>query len=111
LAREFDRTFIVIDALDECERKDRIEVLQPALASLKGSTRISLLITSRDEVDIRRGLEALQGYTYIAISDLNVEDLNLYVNVEVERIQKFKTFPKKLKEEIIETLVKRADGM
>jgi len=60
LCQRFERTVIVIDALDEC---DDLEGFVKALCDIMNSAEIykhvNILVTSRDEVQIERSLGAL----------------------------------------------------
>ncbi|KAI9448408.1 hypothetical protein H4582DRAFT_2051866 [Lactarius indigo] len=73
--------FLVIDALDECDRATREELL-PLLISLGHDSR--LLLTSRNEEDI---WNALKGFPLIAITDQDVKnDIHQYVSRKVRLV-------------------------
>ena len=73
VAQTFDRVFIVVDALDECDSHHRAKLLG-LIPEITSSVR--LLITSRYEADIVR---KLRSYPQLALSTINakkdIEDL------------------------------------
>lgn len=79
VSNECPRTFIVIDALDECEERAQ---LFPILEMI--SQHASVLVTSRDERDIRMSLEQCIGY-HIHIQPEDISDeIGQFVNTEVQ---------------------------
>lgn len=111
LISNYERTSIIIDALDEC-MENVIDVIE-LLTSLNDNTdnvNVNLLLLSRDEFEIRGFLDAKP---QISIAAEN-SDLRLYVGAEIEeRITKKKLTIKSpsLKEHIVERLIDGADGM
>lgn len=59
LTQEFDDTYVIIDALDESPREKHREALVDALTEIRGwhEPTLHVAVSSRDEVDIREGLE------------------------------------------------------
>ncbi|KAH8154666.1 uncharacterized protein LAJ45_01195 [Morchella importuna] len=110
---KFPKVFIIIDGLDECKEKDR-ELLFPWLKKLhnNSSTLVKLMITSRDEVDIRK---AIGGTPSIQASKSNTSsDLAIVVEELVkERLVGQRDWLKDpcLVQEIIDALVDGAEGM
>lgn len=106
LVGEFDRIYIVIDGLDEClERQSLLE----ALVGLDSNSRTHLLVTSREEVDIKRKFNEKPA---VCIQDDNVaRDVEIYVKSEIEKQPKLKRLPDELKTKVIRELVKGAHSM
>lgn len=109
-SRYFDESYILIDGLDECGpifdpgRKRLIN----ALAGLHDSQGYSLriLIFSRDEHDIKTQLREAK-FEEVSVAAQSA-DLYLYANAWIPFLEiKDET----LKVEVVETLVKQADGM
>ncbi|KAH8903853.1 hypothetical protein BR93DRAFT_884335 [Coniochaeta sp. PMI_546] len=75
LVRAFDHTYILLDALDESPRdKHRLDVLQ-TLADMRAwsTPGLHLLVTSRDEPDIRDELDASQDQA-ISLKNASVDN-------------------------------------
>ncbi|KAF9233917.1 ankyrin repeat-containing domain protein [Melanogaster broomeanus] len=98
---------IVIDALDECsDLADLLDVLVKL-----NNARIRLFVTSRTELIIK---EKFTGLPSISLKDMvhDMEnDMRLHVKRQLEARRKLKTLPSSVKDEILELLLRRADGM
>ncbi|KAL7266423.1 hypothetical protein RUND412_011032 [Rhizina undulata] len=115
LAENFVQTIIVIDALDECDkesRKDLLAALDIILNSSNGV--IKLFVTSRDADDIALKLENVPKI-YITSSD-NTADIAAFVRAEVDKRILDKSLLRgevtsEVKESIIEKLNYGANGI
>jgi hypothetical protein len=101
---------IVIDALDECQDRESILCL---LHELPSSIRV--FISSRDEDDIRRSFRSHSALRELMIQpdDIEHDIRNYLVHTLNKHVKKYPNFvqDRTLLREIIETLVKNADGM
>ncbi|MCJ1251149.1 Ankyrin-2 [Trapelia coarctata] len=108
--RHYDSLYIVVDALDECPDEHRHAVLD-ILGSLRASAaNVTLIYTSREEVDIA---QALSDFKHVRIA-ANVSDLELYAASEIElriRSGRLRIKHTEIKDEIIDKLSHGADGM
>ncbi|KAL7274140.1 hypothetical protein RUND412_002974 [Rhizina undulata] len=115
LAKNFIRTTIVIDALDDCDKQSRQELLTALEAIMKSSAGlIKIFVTSRPAYDIELKLEGVPN-VYIHSSD-NSGDIAAFVRAEVDRCILWKSLLRgsvalELKESIIEKLTSGADGI
>lgn len=103
-----DESMIVVDGLDEISR-GRSNVTR-LLAELSSCVSIKVILSSRPEIDIKRHLSSFAPISIAACS----ADLQLYVASEIEkRISNgsLTISDPILKEEIMRTLVERAEGM
>jgi AAA15 family ATPase/GTPase len=105
---------IVLDGLDECTVTDDRKQLLKFLSGLKSNLNVKLIVTSRRENDI---LEYLGVFPSISIAARST-DVKLYVAAEVElRVQskvrnyKIELHDPGLREEIIDALVDKGNGM
>lgn len=108
MAAHLDETMIVVDGLDEIAN-GRSDVTR-LLSELSNCPGIKMILSSRPEVDIKRHLLAFNHISIAARSG----DLQLYVASEIERRisnGKLTLGDPRLKEQIMQTLVDRADGM
>jgi len=116
--RDFSHVFLVLDGLDEVptangERRGLMELLVRirnwALPSLH------LLMTSRFELEIDRGIRRMQDPSRPAVIDLNEQkeinhDIQTFVALALAATE-FEDWPKDMVEEATARLLERADGM
>jgi ankyrin repeat domain-containing protein 50 len=100
---------LMIDALDECPKQERKIFLEKIVGPILGSN-IKLLLTSRKETDIERGLPA--SVKTIAIQDSVVDvDIRTHVSSVVSQDSTLRAMPLKIREEILDGIVSGARGM
>ena len=80
IVRSFDASYIIIDALDECdEQLKALKWIQSVTSQTPG--RLHLMVTSRLEPDIRKRLRALSNLREIGVSDQqNSDDILHYID-------------------------------
>ena len=105
---DYSRTFIIIDALDECQVSDGVRrILLSKIFNLQAKTAVSLFATSRFipeiEKEFKRGLSL-----EIRASD---EDVRRYVDNHMLQLPSFVSNNLNLKEEIKTTIVNAVGGM
>jgi len=109
--------FIVVDALDECpkdEGKELRKELLDLIAEIKSwpTSNIHLLVTSRQEPDIKEKLAPLLTAPAISLEGSGVEgDIEKHVKNQLSTDPKLKGWSDDLKAHIERTIVKRANGM
>jgi hypothetical protein len=107
--RHFLKVFIVIDALDECSKENRIR--EHFLAEVqKLSPMVRLLVTSRQMLDIERKFEGAARLE-IRASD---KDVKRYLESRIESQLPLANFVRTnptLRSDILATIIKRAYGM
>ena len=104
------RTYVVVDALDECS--DRVELVARLVRAASTVPSLSLLMTSREEHDIQESMEGLP-HLSLGASDM-ADDIETYVTSELRRLldsKKMKLRDASLAERIRTTLTSKADGM
>lgn len=110
MSEVFVQTFIVVDGLDECgETTDDVVDILLELATYNPA--ITMALFSRDHDNIRYQLE--EDFKHVSIA-AHTEDIRLYVGAELEnriRTHRLRLTSVAIKDEILETLVQRADGM
>lgn len=113
----YSQTNIIIDALDECQKETRSRLIS-ALATIMGSTPgtnlVKIFISSRDDDDIFIKLNQLPNIR-INPTD-NSDDIEKFVQSEInKRIDERELLrgivSPDLKTHVINTLIKKADGM
>jgi hypothetical protein len=109
----FESVFIVVDALDESQDRQKIIGTLQQLSSEFRFNKIQLLVTSRDEIDIRRELVDLS--VSMSLSNEYVDaDIRTYIHAALHSLSKnskFKSWSDTLRDEVEEALVKGAKGM
>jgi hypothetical protein len=107
---EFQQTFIIIDALDECD--DRGELLHFLVGLSKSGLRLKLLLASRNERDIQQELQSLSQITLTSAN--STHDIELFIHSRLNALiksKKMKLRDEKLQLEIFQCLSSGADGM
>ncbi|KAJ4146816.1 hypothetical protein LMH87_001375 [Akanthomyces muscarius] len=115
VARIYSRIFIVVDALDECE-KECMSKLLSQLFGLQASTTANVLATSRPIELIRKKFEGRSEIANISARDEDVEkclDIDMKTLPLLDEENEGLTEKRKddLKKEIKTTLIKCVDGM
>ena len=102
------RTFVILDALDECtERSDLLEAIKQFIEMSKS---LNLLVTSRKEKDILEKMPT--SFKVIDLKEGGIsEDIRLHVNNCIKNDSKFGSWPLSIKQEIQSTLEEKAQGM
>lgn len=104
----YSRTFIVIDALDECQVRDGEQKRFLAeLFSLQTKTAINLFVTSRFIPKIENEFSGSMKLEIRA----NEEDLSRYLDHHLQRLPSFVSRNKELQNDIKTTIVRAVDGM
>ena len=106
----FERVYIVLDAVDESmPRADLLRVIRDLSTDTRFSA-LSLLVTSRQYIDIEQVLEACS--IPITMSNPFVEeDIWTLVHSTVQSDARYQRWPEDLRREMQDTIPKRAKGM
>ncbi|OBT84701.1 hypothetical protein VE02_06110 [Pseudogymnoascus sp. 03VT05] len=106
--------FVLIDALDECDRSLRKgllfsirELFQTSLTTQTG--KFKFLVKSRPENDIMEDLSGVGTRLLMNSTSVNY-DLSMYIDSEVDRLAKRKGYTPELKEMVENTLKNEAEG-
>lgn len=114
MVSEFGHTYIVLDALDECEERDHLfEVLEEM--GRWEDVNIHLLLTSRDEKDIKDSLESIDmNQDHIKLSAaVTKEDIRTYIRERLKTdraLKRWRGHPE-VQGEIEKSLTEKSDGM
>lgn len=101
---------IIVDGLDECGDESGVvaEILHNVASAAQKN--ISMVVLSRDEISIREVL-GVSSYHHIEVT-AHTEDIEHYVRTEIEeRRRRLRNRSEDLKEEIVQKLVSKAQGM
>ncbi|KAI9819665.1 MAG: hypothetical protein M1826_001126 [Phylliscum demangeonii] len=110
LVEGFSQTYIVVDALDECDDWDGLLDVIKEIVEWKMSS-LHLLVTSRKEKKIEECFQALQP-TLINLQRSQVDDdIRLYVHQCLLTTAELKIWQASIEDEIVEALVNGAQGM
>ncbi|QYT00275.1 hypothetical protein H0G86_007365 [Trichoderma simmonsii] len=110
-----EETFLIIDALDECDSEfvkgEAIDFLASLLG--KAKSKLHILITSRLEVDIETKISQLSISTHsVALHAIDVDrDIRKHLEALMREDDSFKAWSHALKKRVIEHLVQNADGV
>ncbi|KAF8244838.1 hypothetical protein K440DRAFT_604587, partial [Wilcoxina mikolae CBS 423.85] len=112
LFRKVGRTRIIVDALDECSPGVRGDILK-TLLEIQQKGNINILVTSREEVDIKHiygELDEVKVCIKIE-AESNSEDIASFVKGQIERDFKLARLKEAMKEEVATTITSGANGM
>lgn len=109
-------TYIVVDALDECDRENRWELINAFEHILQDSSSlVKIFVTSRDDQDL---VLAMNNYPEVRIEATdNQDDISHYVSHSVDQLIREKKMlptqgvPDKLRAQIKQRLCEGAQGM
>ncbi|KAJ6260766.1 Vegetative incompatibility protein [Drechslerella dactyloides] len=112
-ARNFERIWIILDGIDECDNHNRTEIFRwIAQAASFSDSVIAIYISSRKDIEIK---EELGRYPNIPLTTRQpVDDLNNYIAGEVDSLKAngaLKFSNQKLYSKVIDQLITKADGM
>jgi hypothetical protein len=108
--QSFEKTYIVIDALDECSD---CEELMKFIEVVYGweSTRLHILATSRQLLEIQETIEDLATDCICLHESQITEDITLFLNQRLQSDRKFQKWPPGVRDEIQDALLIGAAGM
>jgi hypothetical protein len=92
-------TVIVIDALDECDKEDDIQVILQLLPQLQNleSVRLQIFLTSRPELPVRLGFKRNMVYQDLVLHELSEpvieRDIRLFLEHKFSKIRDDHSFP------------------
>jgi hypothetical protein len=109
----YDTVFCLLDALDESPENGgaRRRLLERVGELLNDAPNFRILITSRDESDIRRSMTQLKCTPISVASNLVTPDILRYIGNEISRVPKLSRLDAVTKIFVKATLSDRADGM
>jgi hypothetical protein len=107
MAAAYKRTTFIIDALDECERSSRIELIDALNRLVKEVSGLKVLISSRRDDDLRRKLQ--DGAKLEIDATKNQDDIQTFVLTKLN--ERHKPFSTELQNDIINTLHEKSHGM
>ena len=110
----YDKTFIILDALDECEdRQELLTFLENAIGW--NSQKLNVVMTSRKLKDFEDFFKAeIEEWSRLSIQNEKVnEDIRSYVHGKLQNDRRFKRWrgQPKVQEEIETKLMEKSDGM
>ncbi|KAL5323933.1 hypothetical protein ACEPPN_008475 [Leptodophora sp. 'Broadleaf-Isolate-01'] len=110
IVQKFARVFILVDALDESQNRERLLSYLLRIMHAAELGNIQLLVVSRKEVDIERAL--LPNFGAISLSNPYVdEDIRTFIFIRLREDAILCRFPEPLKLDVEAALVKGAQGM
>lgn len=106
----FGHVYIILDALDECLQQDELLRLLTELSDWK-LANLHIVATSRRERWIEDGLTGLVSSQKGLESDLVDADIRTYLGILLAVDSRFQKWSAEERQEIEDTLIKRAHGM
>lgn len=105
----FKNAYIIVDSLDECTEKSDLFKWISFVAS-STPEKLHLMVTSRPEPDVKRGLSFLSSQQRLDINNQsNASDIEAYIDAELVNMHKWNQPGEK--ELIKDALLRGSDGM
>ncbi|KAH6889475.1 hypothetical protein B0T10DRAFT_548840 [Thelonectria olida] len=108
LVASYPSTTIILDALDECNSENRIELMGCFNELMNQNDRLKVFISSRKDFDIVNHFES-HPRVEIQATD-NQDDIENFVKEQLSRVKRLENMPN-LREEISKTLFEKSKGM
>jgi hypothetical protein len=106
----YPRTTIILDALDECDQKSRVHLLDILTEVVDISTNpVKIFISSRPDIEIRERLASRPSVEIQAKN--NGEDIAKFSKKEIQKHPRWASMNSSLRDDIIQTLLAKSDGM
>ena len=103
----YDRTTIVLDALDECVLESRIAIIEAIKQLLSQATKpLRVFVSSRPDAHIFENVPTIE----IQATD-NQEDIKTFVRAEIVKHPLWHTMPEQLREDIETAILTQSQGM
>ncbi|KAF4943325.1 hypothetical protein FSARC_14946, partial [Fusarium sarcochroum] len=109
LIKGYPRTTIILDALDECDRDTREELMNALRNLIDGNRRLRVFISSRPDDDIRRHLRGRPMIEMQATD--NEQDISSFVDDKLSQDSRWAGLSPRLQEEIKAVLHEKSAGM
>lgn len=106
----FGSTFLVLDALDECNSKEKLLDLIEQITNMQDD-KLNLLVTSRTEKDIKSRMEDLDAVSIDLQGAMIEVDIRTYVEQTLKTDPRLNKWNEGLKSEIRDVLLEGAQGM
>ncbi|KAK3377119.1 hypothetical protein B0T24DRAFT_526281, partial [Lasiosphaeria ovina] len=108
--KEYDRIFVVVDAVDESMPRENILKVIRDFATDERFQNVHILVTSRDYIDVEDVMFGIS--TTLWMSDpLLDDDIKLFVRSKLDTHPRIKNWPPNLKEDVFLALSAKAKGM
>ncbi|KAK5636393.1 hypothetical protein RRF57_012105 [Xylaria bambusicola] len=106
----YPKTTLVLDALDECDSRTRSQLMEAFSYFLDNALRpVKIFISSRPDSDIKNWLETWPNVDIQATD--NHDDIAKFVESKISRRKRWHKIDRQLRAEIVDTLLKRSEGM
>lgn len=107
---EFDHVYVVLDALDECDEREKLlSIIKRLLYSKAG--KIHVLVTSRSDADLEEHLNPIITAHVLIENSLIEPDIRSYIQEQLHDNPKLRRWPQKVQERIEAALMTGAQGM
>jgi hypothetical protein len=111
LVQAYSRTTLILDALDECDQKYRVKIIELFNRLINYSKQLKIFISSRRDQDIVHQLKKRADVGVEATN--NRDDISKFVADAIDRGQEQRNtkIPEDLREEIVQTILNKSGGM
>lgn len=109
----FGGLWVMLDGLDECEKKERKKILSwiSKASSEQSSGRVQVFITSQDKPDIRHALSTISRSASISLLEPgHQEDIRTYVSRKAAKRKQQFDMPVDVEQDIIHKVTRHSNG-
>ena len=107
---EFDHVYVILDALDECDEREKLfSIIKRLLYSKIG--KIHMLVTSRSDADLEERLTPMITAHILIENSLVEPDIRSYIQEQLHDNPRLRRWPHKVQERIEAALMTGAQGM
>ncbi|KAH0420269.1 hypothetical protein CcaCcLH18_14102 [Colletotrichum camelliae] len=106
---DYSRTTIILDALDECDRESRQELMAAFDELIQGNANIRIFLSSRTDDDIRRHFQS-RPVIEMQTTD-NEDDISVFVHDRLSRDRRWDALEPNLRHEIKQVFREKSQGM
>ena len=107
---ELDHVYIILDALDECDEREKLLFIVKQLFYSKAG-KIHVLVTSRSDTHLEEHLTPMITARLLVESSLIEPDIRSYIQEQLHDNPKLRRWPQKVQERIEAALLTGAQGM
>ena len=105
----FSRVFVSVDAVDESQKRESLAQMLYKMATKPEFSGFHILVTSRKEVDIESHLKEF--FTLPMANELVGQDIARYIDTKLASERVFQRWSSGLRQDVKNTLTKKANGM
>ena len=109
-----EQLWMVLDGLDECEKKERKKILSwiSKITSEGSPVRVQVFVTSQDKMDIQQAISSFPRCPTISLQEPgHQDDIRTYVSRKAAKRKQQFDLPIEIEQDIVHKVTRHANGM